>query len=121
MTFALQDQNWLIDAPANFSELNQKLRDGCENLTEQIFELANTRLDLKQLTALSKTIRSLNENGHHLSTFAQFHLGIAGQSTTSLFADALPAAAARYGINLTTLEAEYDQLVQSALDAVIPY
>ena len=53
MTFALQDQNWLIDAPANFSELNQKLRDGCENLTEQIFELANTRLDLKQLTALS--------------------------------------------------------------------
>ena len=117
MTFSLQDQSWLINAPANFRELNKQLLDGCADLSERIFALANTRLDINQLKALSKTISNLNNTGHNLSTFSEFHLGIVGQSTTSLFADALPAAAARYGINLKTLEAEYDTVIQSALDA----
>jgi len=116
MSIVLQDQHWLIETPKNFRDINRSLTACTDGLAAQIKALANTRLDINQLTTLSTTINRLNVEHANLSPLAPFTLGVVGQSTTNLFCAALPAAAARRGVNLKIVESEYNQLVHEALN-----
>lgn len=114
--FALHDQSWLVAPPKDFTKISDQLRLASDDVSDQLRSLASCRLDLNQLTRLSGTIEALNSNNAKLSSLSNFNLGVVGQSTTSFISKSMPAGAARYGVNLRIVEAEYDQLAQSAFD-----
>ncbi|MEM7774055.1 MAG: HAD-IIIC family phosphatase [Pseudomonadota bacterium] len=116
MNLALQDLTWLIEPASDFRDRNRQLRNGAADPATDIAALASTRLNANQLTALSATIDHLNFEGANLAPLSPFRLGVVGQSVTNLFSTALPASAARHGVNLAVIEAEYDQLMQEALN-----
>ncbi|MEQ8257181.1 MAG: hypothetical protein RH980_14135, partial [Roseovarius confluentis] len=76
--------------------------------------LANCRLDANKLARLTKSIEIARENGSNLAPMTEFRLGVIGNGTTCLYAPALPAAAARFGLNLEVVQADYDQVIQEA-------
>lgn len=115
MSWRHEEQKWLTSAPADFRDQCRKVATGAE-----IKSLAGTRLNANQLVTLSKTIEKLQNDGVRLSPLSNFHLGVLGNATTCLYANALKGAAARYGVNLSTTQAEYDQVMQTALDPSAP-
>ena len=115
MSWRHEEQKWLTSAPADFRDQCRKVATGAE-----IKSLAGTRLNANQLVTLSKTIEKLQNDGVNLSPLSNFHLGVLGNATTCLYVNALKGAAARYGVNLTTTQAEYDQVMQTALDPSAP-
>jgi FkbH-like protein len=115
MSWRHEEQKWLTSAPADFRDQCRKVATGAE-----IKSLAGTRLNANQLVTLSKTIEKLQNDGVRLSPLSNFHLGVLGNATTCLYVNALKGAAARYGVNLSTTQAEYDQVMQTALDPSAP-
>ena len=115
MSWRHEEQKWLTPAPADFRDQCRKIATGAE-----IQSLAQTRLNANQLVTLSKTIEKLQNDGANISPLSNFNLGVLGNATTCLYVNALKGAAARYGVNLATTQAEYDQVMQTALDASAP-
>lgn len=111
MSWRHEEQNWLVSVPTDFRDQCKKIVTGPE-----IQSLAKTRLNANQLIILSETIEKLQNNGVNLSPLSNFHLGILGNATTTLYVNALRGAAARHGVNLSTTQAAYDQVMQTALD-----
>lgn len=116
MTYRHEDLYWLV-APA------RDFRDRCKALASlegpigaEIQRLAATRLNSNQLVQLSTRITQEQARGADLSPLSDFRLGVLGNSTTNLFSSALPAAGARHGVNIAVHEADYDQVMQEALD-----
>ena len=111
MSWRHEEQKWLTPPPVDFRDQCRKIATGTE-----IQSLAKTRLNASQLVTLSKTIEQLQNAGSNLSPLSHFHLGILGNATTCLYVNALRGATARYGVNLETTQAEYDQVMQTAMD-----
>lgn len=107
---------WLLEPPADF-RAQCKALDAAENgLGTSFRRLASARLNANQLTSLSACIKRAQDRGADLTPLSPFRLGVLGNATTSLATAAMPAAAARHGVNLSVHEAEYDQVMQEALD-----
>ena len=111
-----EDQFWLVAAPADF-------RASCAGIDTQegplgtaVQKLAATRLNTNQMTRLSTTILRAQERGASLAPLSPFRLSVLGNGTTCLYVPALPAAAARHGVELIVAQAEYDQVTQEALN-----
>ena len=116
MSIRHEDMGWLIDPPVDFRSQCSLLNVDGAALGNSFRRLASTRLNANQLTSLSSCINRAQARGADLSPLVPFRLAVLGNATTNLFCAALPAAAARHGINLILHEAEYDQLMQEALD-----
>lgn len=116
MAIRIEDMYWLADVPADFRAICKALESDTANIGSRLRELAGTRLNANQLTSLSACIKRMQLSGVRLEPLSGFRLGVIGNATTNLFTAALPAAAARHGINLAIHEAEYDQVMQEALD-----
>lgn len=105
---------WLLPPPADFSRrckaLSEQANPGAEARV-----LANAGLEGNALSRLGRAITRLREAGRDMAPLKPFRLGLLGNGTLDLLAPALVASAARHGILLEVVKADYDQVVQEAL------
>lgn len=105
---------WLPEAPADF-------RHRCRSVAESsdpgraVRQLARFALDENQLQSLASAIERLRLEGRTLAPLTPFTLGLLGNATLEPFVPALVASAARHGIALECVKADYGLTVQEAL------
>ncbi len=107
---------WLPQAPSDFAARCKALRADDAELGRAAQYLASHALDDNQLNKLAKALERARAAGASLAPLTPFRLGIVSNATTHLLVPALVASAARHGIALSCVEAEYGQVIQSALD-----
>lgn len=105
---------WLLPAPEDFRARRRAV--SAENAGPAIQTLARYALNHTQLTQLADTINALRAQGADLSPLTPFKLGLVGNGTLDLIAPALIASAARHGVLLEVVTAEYGQVIQEALN-----
>ena len=80
-----------------------------------IAALARYALDENQLRRLADAIGAVRSQGRSLAPLAPFQLAVLGNATLEPLVPALIASAARHGIALECVEADFAQTVQEAL------
>jgi FkbH-like protein len=104
---------WLRPAPGDFAA-------ACKALSAEktpgaaIQALANHALDEAQLARLG---RAIMRDERSLAPLVPFRLGLIGNGTLDLLMPALVASAARHGLELECIQADYGVTTQEALDA----
>jgi FkbH-like protein len=78
--------------------------------------LASHRLEPQQAANLGKQIAKARSDGRALAPLSDFRLGVLASATFDLLAEQIPTAAARHGVAVELLLADYDQVTQTALD-----
>ena len=111
------DLSWLCRAPANFSARCRALSDSPTALGTELQALASFALNENQLNYLAKTITSARKLHADLKPLFPFRLGVLGNSTVDFIVPSIVGTAARYGIALECIKADYDQVMQEALSA----
>jgi FkbH-like protein len=109
--------SWLPAAPPDFRQRCNDLPMSAGSVGRAIAELARYSLDESQLKLLAKAIARLQTNRTDLAPLTPFRLGILGNGTLDLLTAALTASAARFGIALECVTADYDQVLQPATTA----
>ena len=106
---------WLAPAPDDFSRQCRELLDDPAELGRRVQRLANHGLDENQLNRLAKVIQKARNGGHSLAPLTPFRIGIISNANSHFIVPTLVASAARHGIALECIEADYDQVMQAAL------
>jgi FkbH-like protein len=109
-----RDLSWLPRPPADFKEQCRALLGSDRELGTRIRTLASCALDENQMNRLAKVIAKATSVGV-LNPLIPFRLGILSNSTTDFIVPSITASAARHGIALECIGANYDQVVQDAL------
>ncbi|MDL2338224.1 MAG: HAD-IIIC family phosphatase [Pseudomonadota bacterium] len=121
MSNALYSQlAWLPATPDDFSATCRHLLSEPTELGTRLQRLANHALDENQLNRLAKVIDKAREAGHSLAPLTPFRIGIISNATSHFIVPALVASAARHGIALECIEADFDQVMQAALSPDSP-
>jgi FkbH-like protein len=111
---------WLPAPPEDFAASCRVLLDDPADLGRRLQQLAGHALDENQLNRLAKLIHKARAAGHTLAPLTPFRIGILSNATSHFVVPALVASAARHGIALDCIEADYDQVVQAALSPDSP-
>jgi predicted enzyme involved in methoxymalonyl-ACP biosynthesis len=111
----LSDLLWLPRTPADFGERCRAAREASGDAGASICELASFGLDTSQLIRLAKTIERIQSRGRTLDPLVPFRLGLLGNGTLAVIRPAICASAARHGVAVECMTAEYDQVMQVAL------
>jgi FkbH-like protein len=106
---------WLARPPEDFSKRCRALREGQGEAGREIRALASFALDENKLVKLANAVESLRSSPGRLRPLTPFRLGIMSNATSHFLVPALVATAARHGIALECIEANYGQLMQEAL------
>jgi FkbH-like protein len=106
---------WLPRPPEDFSKRCKALRGSAGEVGREIRALASLALDENKLVKLANAIESLRATPERLKPLLPFRLGIVSNATSHFMVPALTATAARYGIALECIEANYGQVMQEAL------
>lgn len=107
---------WLPEAAENFRARLKAVPAVGEGHGTALAQLALHRLNSTQTRAFAKTLRGLMAEGISLAPLSSFRLAVLSSATFDTIEDALVAAGARHGVALDLVTAEYDQIVQTALD-----
>ena len=107
-----EDLSWLPNASHDFEERLLLAKSGSE-----LRDLAKYCLDENQLRRLSKKLHALQDQQLDITPLTIFSMGIISNATTKLMASSMVGTALRFGIALTTFEAEYNQVAQEALSS----
>lgn len=110
------DLTWLPEPPADFRARIRALAAGVEGAGDEIIGLATHALSDSQLIKLAETIHQLTAEGKDLSPLTPFKLGVIGTGTLDLLIPALVGSAARHGVLLECVHADYGQIAQEALE-----
>ena len=107
--------------PQTSSSRCRSLVEQSDALGKHIQALASYSLDFNQLYLLARAIAEAREAGRSLAPLLPFRLGLLSNSTVDYTVPALVATSARHGIALECVQADYNQVVQEALnpDSVI--
>jgi FkbH-like protein len=108
---------WLPRPPDDFSARCRALRAAAGESGREVRALASFGLDENKLARLANSIEVLRSRADALRPLTPFRLGIISNATSHFMVPALVATAARYGIALECIEANYGQVMQEALDA----
>ena len=115
--------SWLPAPPPDFSARCRAVldQDSEAALGSRLQSLASFALDENQLNHLARAMSKAHKSGASLQPLVPFRLGVLSNSTLDFIVPALVATAARHGIALECVKADYDQAVQEALspDSVI--
>ncbi len=114
--WSLPDCSWLPEPPEDFRERCLTLQNSAADPSAQLQRLAGLRLNPSQQNLLAATFAALKEKPQPLQGLTPFSLGLVSSATTGHMTPALTAAALRYGIALTVVEAGFGQVMQEALD-----
>lgn len=106
----LRDLAWLPEVPDNFSSEVRGVRS-----LEGLVPFTSYGLNLNQLISLANKLNGFLKEGNEFSTREKYRVGLISNSTTKLLPAPLIATALRYGIYLNVVEAEFDQVAQTAL------
>ena len=106
---------WLPAAPDDFSAQCRQLLADPADLGKRVQRLANHALDENQLNRLAKAIQRARDAGQSLAPLTPFRIGLISNATSHFIVPVLVATAARHGIALECIEADYDQVMQAAL------
>ncbi|TXN75919.1 HAD-IIIC family phosphatase [Methylobacterium sp. WL18] len=107
---------WLPDAAPDFRQRCQRLAVGDVKTGNEVYSLANSKLDNNKLRTLGNTISKIIADGVALPPLSTFKLGIMGTGTTDLIVPPLIASAARHGVALQAITGRYESALQDALD-----
>ena len=107
---------WLPAAPADFAQTCKTLATELQGAGRLARQLANHRLDENQLNKLANALKKVEANGGSLAPLTPFRLGLVSNATSHFLVPVLNATAARHGIALQCVEADYGQAMQMALD-----
>jgi FkbH-like protein len=105
---------WLPRAPDDFAAACKALATAASPGTA-IRHLAGHALDENQLARLGRAIMRLRKDGQSLAPLQPFRLGLIGNGTLDLLAPVIISSAARHGIALDCVLADYGQITQEAL------
>ncbi|MGC1524040.1 MAG: HAD-IIIC family phosphatase [Steroidobacteraceae bacterium] len=111
------DLEWLPRPPEDFTKRCRALRVATEDLGREVRALASFALDENKLVCLANAIEAVRGRPEGLRPLTPFRLGIISNATSHFMVPALTATAARHGIALECVEANYGQFMQEALDA----
>lgn len=107
--------SWLPPAPQDFAKQCRSANDRPSDLGLRLRALATHALDESQLNQLARAVQRARAAELSLDPLVPFKLGILSNATTHFLVPALVASALRHGIALDCVEAEYDQVMQTAL------
>lgn len=107
--------SWLPKAPAEFVTI-LKQAEIIPDPGAEFRRLANHALDDNQLGRLGRTIMRAAKKGRSLSPLSPFRLGLLSNGTLDLLVPQLVASAARHGLALECVAADYGQVAQEAFD-----
>jgi len=108
--------SWLAPVPADFRDRLRALAIDAPKCGEELYQLANYRVDSTQAGLFNRALNRLRSGGADLAPLVPFRLNILSNATVDLIADALPVAAARHRVALSVTIAPFDQVFQQALD-----
>ena len=111
------DLAWLPRPPADFAAQCRAALASDADPGRRIQWLAAHALDEGQLDRRAKVVTGARQAGRSLAPLTGFRLAMISNATTSLIAPALIATAARYGIALDCVEADFGQVLQEAVSA----
>jgi FkbH-like protein len=114
-TSLYRDLLWLPRSPADFNSRCRALMNSDVECGLQLKALASHALDENQLNQLAKVISAVKKSPAALKPLAPFRLGLLSNSTVDFMVPAAVATAARHGIALECISANYDQVIQEAL------
>jgi FkbH-like protein len=106
---------WLPRPPADFRQRCRALSQSDGSKGKAIRELATFGLDENQMRRLADAIDALRRDGHSLAPLTPFTLGVIGNGTLEPVVPALVSTAARFGIALECVTADFAQTFQDAL------
>ncbi|MEC5387195.1 HAD-IIIC family phosphatase [Uliginosibacterium sp. H3] len=113
----LTELSWLQRPPADVSKRCRALVASPDDFGQRVRQLAAFALDTNNINRVAKAIAHAQQAGWSLAPLTPFSLGIVSNATTDMLVPALVTSAARHGIALTCVEADFDQVVQEALQA----
>lgn len=115
MSAELSNLPWLPDAPSDFRDQCRTIEESAGPLGPALRALAQHALSDSHLTTMARTVTRLrSQNGGKIAGLTPFKVGIISNATTALLAPAMTASALRYGVDLTVIEAEFNQVMQTA-------
>ena len=109
MTNPYENLSWLPNPPSDFTQ-----RLAVANSGSELRELAKYRVDENQLRRLSKKLQGLQDQPADLAPLIPVTIGVLCNATAKLMTPTLVGTALRFGIALTVVEAEYNQIAQEA-------
>jgi FkbH-like protein len=112
-----EDLAWLPRAPADFRARCRALLAQAPPLGDALARLASHALDENALRRLAETIARARDAGASLAPLSPFRLAVVGNGTLDPLLPALVASAARHGIALEAVKADFGQTMQEALSA----
>ena len=112
----MRDLPWLQPAPQDYAERLRGLRNAESGLGLHLQQLASFRLSYPQALSLTRLIRKFRKEERDLSPLTPFKLAVVASGTADFIVDHLPAAAARHGVALEIVQADYDVVIQEAFD-----
>jgi FkbH-like protein len=109
---------WLPPKPEDFTSRCRGLlaEEAGGDLGRRLQGLAKFSLDENALNRLAKVIAQARAAGRSLAPLTPFRLGVLSNTTSHFLVPALVATAARHGIALECEEADFDQVIQEALN-----
>jgi FkbH-like protein len=110
------DLAWLPAPPADFRQRCGALATSSGARGREARALASHALNENQLARLSAAIGELARSGADLAPLTPLKLGLIGNGTLDLIAPTLTASAARHGVLLELVQADFGQTLQEALD-----
>jgi FkbH-like protein len=116
-----RDLSWLPQPPLDFSAQCRAVLDDAADSGARIRALASYALDENRLHNLARLIAKSRNSHFKLTPLVPFRLGVLSNSMVDFILPSIVATAARYGIALECIKADYDQVVQAALasDSII--
>ena len=110
-----RDLSWLPQPPTDFSAQCRAVLDSSTAPGKLLQSIARFALNENQLNHLAKVIGKARKSHPELKPLAPFRLGVLSNSTVDFILPSIVGTAARYGIALEGIQADYDQVIQAAL------
>ena len=109
MSNIYENLSWLPTPPSEFSQ-----KVSAAHSASELRDLSKFSLDDNQLRKLAKKMQGLQGSHSPLAPLMPVSIGVISNATTKLAVPALVGTALRFGIALTVLEADYNQIAQEA-------
>jgi FkbH-like protein len=112
----VRDLPWLPSAPADYSAQCRALAGSDADIGPQLQRLATFQVASPGAMAFRRALAKAQREQRDLTPLSPLKLAVASNGTMDFVVDHFPAAAARHGVALDIVEAEFDVVMQEAID-----